>query len=68
MRRSPMRIIRGLRREFTADLIKKHATHFNHYTVREFQREMQQLGMDVMEIRMQPLTHHAYFFLRKFRS
>ena len=47
---------------------KKHATHFNHYTVWEFQKEMEELGMDVMEIRMQPLTHHAYFFLRKFRS
>ena len=29
---------------------------------------LEDLGMDVMEIRMQPLTHYAYFFLRKFRS
>ena len=46
---------------------KRHATHFNQYTVHEFEMEMTRSGMDVMEIRMQPLTHHAYFFLRKLR-
>ena len=43
----------------------RHADSFNHYTVWEFQKEMENSGMDIMEIRMQPLTRHAYFFLRK---
>ena len=47
---------------------KRHADSFNHYTGYEFEKEMEYAGMDVMEIRMQPLTHHAYFFLRKPRS
>ena len=38
---------------------------FNKYTVYEFEVEMSRAGFEVMEIRMQPKTHHAYFFLRK---
>ena len=38
---------------------------FNKYTVNEFELEMAKAGFRVMEIRMQPLTHHAYFFLQK---
>ena len=37
------------------------------YTVWEFQQEMEESGMEIMEIHMQPLTRHAYFFLRKSR-
>ena len=57
------RQVRNWRRSY-----KRHATHFNHYTVWEFEMEMAHAGMEVMEIRMKPLTHHAYFFLRKLRS
>jgi hypothetical protein len=57
------RQVRNWRRSY-----KSHATHFNHYTVWEFEMEMAYAGMEVIEIRMQPLTHHAYFFLRKLRS
>tara|TARA_Y100000588_G_scaffold394663_1_gene516395 strand:+ start:6103 stop:6906 length:804 start_codon:yes stop_codon:yes gene_type:complete len=46
---------------------KKHADSFNHYTVWEFQQEMEESGMEIMEIHMQPITRHAYFFLRKSR-
>ena len=38
---------------------------FNKYTVYEFEVEMVAAGFEIMEIRMRPLTHHAYFFLRK---
>jgi hypothetical protein len=38
---------------------------FNKYTVNEFEIEMAKAGLHVMEIRMRPLTHHAYFFLKK---
>jgi len=57
------RQVRNWRRSY-----KSHATHFNHYTVWEFEMEMAYAGMEVMEIHMQPLTHHAYFFLQKLKS
>ena len=57
------RQVRNWRRSY-----KSHADRFNHYTVWEFEMEMAYAGMEVIEIRMQPLTHHAYFFLRKLWS
>jgi hypothetical protein len=54
------RQIRILRRSYTDNYAA-----FNKYTVNEFEIEMARAGFTVMEIRMEPLTHHAYFFLKK---
>ena len=44
------------------------AHEFNKYTVYEFQREMAVAGMEILEVRMRPITRHAYFVLRKKKS
>jgi hypothetical protein len=44
------------------------AHEFNKYTVYEFEREMATAGLEILEVRMRPLTHHAYFVLRKKRT
>ena len=54
------RQIRILRRSYTDNYAA-----FNKYTVYEFEVEMARAGFTVMEIRMQPKTHHAYFFLKR---
>ena len=44
---------------------KDNAHTFNKYTMFEFQREMDAAGFEILEIRMQPETHHVFFYLRK---
>ena len=45
-----------------AQIYRRPADSFNHYIVWEFQKEMEESEMDVMEIRMRELTRDAYFF------
>lgn len=43
----------------------RNAHAFNKYTIYEFEVEMAKANLEVVEIRVQPKTQHAYFFLRK---